>query len=293
MPISAPIAALRPSLSPVGPDAAAPALTPLPGASPPRSPPSATSMSSRPAPGCFVAGRRSPQPAPSVAAAASSRRATVSSATAATALRVSVEVEKYWRQVLEDVDKPAAKRLLDSRIIEPGTPLGLRDPGEVTSGRSSKAILIKDCLKAKERHPAKVILARNGDAYEAVGIDAVLLLQHAEEVTLGAESDPPRVQIALSNLHSTLEALVYGAGLSVVVSDEERGPYSFSEKIKGMKRFITEVVTPATPHFLRGLIDEDADVSLEGAPPLLGVVPRSGGFDVVEIDAEMRTVRVT
>ena len=42
-------------------------------------------------------------------------------------------------------------------------------------------------------------------------------------------------------------------------------------------RYIAQVLTPATPHLLYGLIDEDADVPLDSAPPLLGVASEVGG----------------
>lgn len=36
-------------------------------------------------------------------------------------------------------------------------------------------------------------------------------------------------------------------------------------------RYVAQVLTPATPHLLYGLIDEDADLPLDSTPPLLGI----------------------
>ena len=36
------------------------------------------------------------------------------------------------------------------------------------------------------------------------------------------------------------------------------------------------MVTPATPHLLHGLVDEDADLPIDASPPLLALVPQVG-----------------
>jgi len=59
------------------------------------------------------------------------------------------------------------------------------------------------------------------------------------------------------------------------------------------QRYVAAVVTPAAPHFLHGLIDEDADLAVDSAPPLLGISPQVGGYSVIEVDAELQTVSVT
>lgn len=52
-------------------------------------------------------------------------------------------------------------------------------------------------------------------------------------------------------------------------------PHHSSPPLAG-RRYIAQVVTPASPHLLYGLIDEDADVALDSTPPLLGVAEEVG-----------------
>lgn len=73
-----------------------------------------------------------------------------------------------------------------------------------------------------------------------------------------------------------------GANLSVVICEEAPEPYSYGSMRKAPKqRYVADIVTPATPHFLHGLVDEDADVPVESTPPLLGIVPSVGGYGVL------------
>jgi hypothetical protein len=104
------------------------------------------------------------------------------------------------------------------------------------------------------------------------------MLVHCIRVSQGREGNPPRAGCPRVNLRRTVADLVENAGLSVVVCEEAGEDYSYGMQRKQPKqRFIAAVVTPATPHYLHGLVDEDADLALEGAPPLVGIVPTVGG----------------
>lgn len=54
-----------------------------------------------------------------------------------------------------------------------------------------------------------------GEFYETMGIDAVLLVQHAGLNPMGV-GDPPRAGCPIANLRRTISDLVEQAGLSVV-----------------------------------------------------------------------------
>lgn len=148
-------------------------------------------------------------------------------------------------------------------------------------------------LQTKLAHPTKVILCRVGEFYETLGIDAILLVQHAGLNPMGREGNPPKAGCPRVNLRRTVADLVQEAGLSVVVCEEVPEGYQYGAKKPPKQRYVAAVVTPAAPHFVHGLIDEDADLILDSAPPLLGIAPRVGGYAVIEIDAELQTVRVT
>lgn len=60
-----------------------------------------------------------------------------------------------------------------------------------------------------------VWLMQVGEFYETMGIDAVLLVQHAGLNPMGV-GDPPRAGCPIANLRRTISDLVEQAGLSVV-----------------------------------------------------------------------------
>lgn len=197
------------------------------------------------------------------------------------------DVEEYWRAVLDQVDKPSACRLL--QYVNPSIPLGI-------NSRSSpnKPPIYTYFYQTKLQHPTKVLLVRVGEFYETIGIDAILLVQFAGLNPMGKDGNPPRAGCPRMNLRRTVSDLVNNAGLSVVVCEEAPEPYTYGSIRKQPKqRYIAAVVTPAAPHFLHGLVDEDTDIPVDSAPPLLGIVPSVGGYSIIEVDAELYTVRVT
>ena len=113
-------------------------------------------------------------------------------------------------------------------------------------------------------------------------------------VLQGKEGNPPRAGCPKGNLRRTVSDLVEGAGLSVVVCEEAPEPYSYGTSRKSPKqRYVAAVVTPAAPHFLHGMVDEEINIPVEQTPPLLGISPSVGGYSIIEVDAELLTVRVT
>ncbi|KAL4440153.1 hypothetical protein ABPG75_003154 [Micractinium tetrahymenae] len=258
------------------------------------------------------------------ALSALSLRCAASRASSAAAPHVSDAVNKdvaeYWRKVLGGVDKPTATVLLKN--IDVHQVLGLKDPaaeleaaatsdeegaeaaaaavaaaapaarrGAFTS-RRGRPPLYSYFRSVKKQFPKAVALVRVGEFYEAVGTDAVLLVQHAGLNPMGA-GNPPRAGCPRQNLRRTVEDLVK-AGLSVAVCEETPEPYSYgSMRTKQKQRFVAQVVTPANPHLLHGLVDEDVDEHFDEAPPLLAVVPQVGGYTLLEVSAELGTVTVT
>ena len=222
-----------------------------------------------------------------VTSSTSPTKLTAAQAAAAAKRRVPREIEEYWTRVLESVDKPTAKKLIP--FVDPSLPLGLPDPG----AKGTRPPMFSYFLATKLAHPDKIILCRIGEFYETIGIDAILLVQHAGLNPMGREGNPPRAGCPRVNLRRTVSDLVENAGLSVVVCNEVPESYEYGKKKPPRERFIADIVTPASPHFVHGLIDEDADLALDSAPPLIGIAPRVGGLAVIEIDAELQTVRVT
>ncbi|PRW39283.1 mitochondrial-targeted muts 1 [Chlorella sorokiniana] len=224
--------------------------------------------------------------------------------------RVSKDVAEYWEQVLKTVDKATASKLIAH--LDVTQVLGLPPPAEAdaTAGsdgevpaaaaaarrrgvgsRKGRPPLYSYYVKVKKQHPKAVALVRVGEFYEAVGIDAVLLVQHAGLNPMGS-GVPPRAGCPKQNLRRTVEDLV-NAGLSVAVCEEAPENYSYGLAHKKQKdRYIAQVVTPASPHLLHGLVDEETDLLFDAAPPLLALVPQVGGYTVLEVSVDLGTVTV-
>ena len=211
------------------------------------------------------------------------------------------EHKQYWDEVLGAVDKPSAKRLL--QYIDTSVPLGLAGFGRGPRSSRSKAEgaplparppSYSFFYDTKLQHPDKVVLCRVGEFYETIGIDAVLMVQYAGLNPMGKEGNPPRAGCPRANLRRTVADLVENGGLSVVVCEEAPEPYSYGTIRRAPKqRYVAAIVTPALPHFLHNGVDSEVDIPVDSTPPLIGISPSVGGYSVIEVDAELMTVRTT
>ncbi|KAI3431602.1 hypothetical protein D9Q98_004652 [Chlorella vulgaris] len=244
-----------------------------------------------------------------------------STAVTRTSNRVSKDVAEYWQQWLDQtVDKPTAARMLhridvhqvlglpmaeegaaESAWAEQGAAAAEVDPapqrgpaakgGRGKGGRGQRPPLYTFFHSVKKQHPKAVALVRVGEFYEGCGIDAVLLVQHAGLNPMG-QGGPPRAGCPRVNLRQTVNDLVR-VGLSVVVCEEVPEAYSWgSMRNKNKERFVAAVVTPANPHLLHGLLDDNQDLQIDAAAPLLAVVPQVGGYTVLEVSVDLQTVTV-
>jgi hypothetical protein len=213
--------------------------------------------------------------------------------------KVSPAVAAHWDALLADLQRPAAVRL--AARCDTGRALGL-PPSVRLTGLPSLII-----GEAKAAHPTKVALARVGEFYEAYGVDAVLLVEHAGLNPMGDGVPIPKAGCPAGNLRRTLADLVDGAGLSVVVVEEAPLPYAYGRRARAKTRYVGGVVTPACPVYLgAGLAggagaggdtsaagcDADA-LPATGAPPVIGVAAGPAGFTVIEAAVDLRTVAVS
>ncbi|EFN52896.1 hypothetical protein CHLNCDRAFT_138439 [Chlorella variabilis] len=235
--------------------------------------------------------------------------------------KVSKDVAEYWQRVLDtSVDKTTARALLPNLDVQ--QVLGLRVPAEgegaAAEGSSEdrspapaprvrrgpafggskrgRPPLHSYFASVKKQYPKYVTLVRVGEFYETIGIDAVLLVQHAGLNPMGS-GVTPRAGCPRQNLRRTVDDLV-SAGLSVVVCEEAPEPYSYgSMRTRQKQRYVAAVVTPANPHLLHGLVDDDTgrlerDINIDAAPPLLALVPQVGGYTVLEVSVDLQVVQV-
>ena len=205
---------------------------------------------------------------------------------------VEESVKEYWDDVLESVDRPSAKKLLG--YVDTSAPLGLPHLFDSSKLKGSRPPAFSFFYETKLQHPDKVVLVRVGEFYETIGIDAILMVQHAGLNPMGKEGNPPRAGCPRANLRRTVSDMVQGGGLSVVVCEEAPEPYTYGTMRRTPKeRYVAAIVTPAAPHFLHGMVDEEINIPVEKTPPLLGISPAVGGYSVIEVDAELMTVRET
>ena len=63
-----------------------------------------------------------------------------------------------------------------------------------------------------------------------------------------------------------------------MVCEEAPDPYAFGMKMKHKERYITGIVTPASPNYVHGLVDMLGAVPLEAPTPLLGIAASVTGY---------------
>ena len=103
-----------------------------------------------------------------------------------------------------------------------GSPVGYRGQAEGQADSASPAVSTTDWTLVdrqqwwKWQHPEKLLLVRVGDFYEACGVDAVMLVEHAGLNPMGGKC---RAGCPVVNVQATLTDLT-AAGLTVAVYEE-------------------------------------------------------------------------
>ncbi len=131
-----------------------------------------------------------------------------------------------------------------------------------------------------------------GDFFEAFGVDAVMLVQHAGLNPMG--TGVPRAGTPLANLRRTVQDLVQ-AGLSVCICEEAPDEaYSGHARTRARKqRFLSGVVTPACPVYVHDMVEESGELAFEvHNHPVLSLAASSRGFSLAELDLLGRACRV-
>ncbi|KAJ8909195.1 hypothetical protein NDN08_005887 [Rhodosorus marinus] len=192
----------------------------------------------------------------------------------------------FWRRALKRSTRPSAKEMVER--------VDLTDALGVSAQllqKNKRPPLLEYFRSRKSEHPTKVILVRIGEFYEAVGVDAIMLVQHAGLNPMGR--GVPRAGCPAVNLRRTLRDLVLDAGFSVVVCEEVPELYSYGTRTKGKERYVAQIVSPGNPNYLVGLVDhEDGVVDFERERLTVGISAAVGGFSLTEVDVGMMTYSV-
>ncbi|KAL8170765.1 hypothetical protein V2J09_022569 [Rumex salicifolius] len=188
----------------------------------------------------------------------------------------------WWKERLDAFRKPSAvqliKRLVFSNLL--GLDVNLRN------GSLKEGTLNSEMLDFKSRFPREVLLCRVGDFYEAIGIDACVLVEYAGLNPFGGlRSDSvPRAGCPVVNLQQTLDDLTRN-GYSVCVVEEVQGPTQARAR-KG--RFISGHAHPGSPYVF-GHVGVDHDLDFPEPMPVVGVSRSAKGYSIVLILETMKT----
>lgn len=191
----------------------------------------------------------------------------------------------WWKERLEMCRKPSSiqlvKRLSYSNLL--GLDVNLK------SGSLKEGTLNWEMLQFKSKFPREVLLCRVGDFYEAIGIDACVLVEYAGLNPFGGlRSDSiPRAGCPVMNLRQTLDDLTR-SGFSVCIVEEVQGPTQARAR-KG--RFISGHAHPGNPYVF-GLVGFDHDLDFPEPMPVIGISHSAKGYFIVLVLETMKTFSV-
>ncbi|EEF34012.1 ATP binding protein, putative [Ricinus communis] len=188
----------------------------------------------------------------------------------------------WWKERLHQCRKPSTvqlvKRLMYSNL------LGLNV--ELKNGSLKDGNLNWEMLQFKSKFPREVLLCRVGDFYEAIGIDACILVEYAGLNPFGGlrTDSVPRAGCPVVNLRQTLDDLTRN-GYSVCIVEEVQGPTQARSR-KG--RFISGHAHPGNPYVF-GLAGVDHDLDFPEPMPVVGISRSASGYCIVSVLETMKT----
>ncbi|KAJ4840276.1 DNA mismatch repair ATPase msh1 [Turnera subulata] len=195
----------------------------------------------------------------------------------------------WWQERLQQCRKPSAVQLINRLVYTNllGLDVNLKN-GSLKSGN-----LNWEMLQFKSNFPREVLLCRVGDFYEAIGIDACILVEYAGLNPFGglrSDSIPkagcPVVCLSnlMQNLRQTLDDLTRN-GFSVCIVEEIQGPTQARSR-KG--RFISGHAHPGSPYVF-GLVGVDHDLDFPEPMPVVGISRSARGYCIISVLETMKT----
>ncbi|KAL6532458.1 DNA mismatch repair ATPase msh1 [Orobanche gracilis] len=212
-------------------------------------------------------------------------------------LKASIEEKDYahviwWKERMQMCRKPSSvvlvKRLTFSNLL--GVDATLKN------GSLKEGTLNWEILQFKSKFPREVLLCRVGDFYEAIGVDACVLVEYAGLNPFGGlRSDSiPRAGCPVVNLRQTLDDLTHN-GFSVCIVEEVQTPAQARTR---KSRFISDPVLtchdfsrhahPGSPYVF-GLVGDDHDLDFPDPMHVLGISRSAKGYCMVSVLETMKT----
>ncbi|WIA37431.1 hypothetical protein OEZ86_014355 [Tetradesmus obliquus] len=194
---------------------------------------------------------------------------------------------QHWQELMENVQKPKVQQSLAQLDLRQrlGLPFAVPKQLKQPSGWGW-------FKRAKSRNPMAVALVKVGAFYEAAGLDALLLVEHAGLNLMGSNLEVPRAGCPEANLLALLRVLVEERGLSVAVWEEMASGAEYGRRSKDQKqRFFSQLVTPENPAYLHGYADSASDRDVN-VPTLCGVSGSISGLSVYRLNRAAAAVEV-
>ncbi|GMH41363.1 hypothetical protein BSKO_09273 [Bryopsis sp. KO-2023] len=200
------------------------------------------------------------------------------------------EDENYWIEVMNNLKDSRAKAL--SAYLDTTCVLGVGDWRRWAPRKEPTAY--KTFQAVKSRYPRHIVLVKVGTFYEAVGFDAIMLVELEGLNPMGVGAGVPRAGCQVTTIRRNLKTLTDNH-LSVVVCEEVNQPRSSYKNTKAKKqRFISQIVTPQNPNYMYGLVDEGLDIDFSAERrPLVAVSWTSSGFTTMEYQTEPDAIYVS
>ncbi|CAL1384358.1 unnamed protein product [Linum trigynum] len=188
----------------------------------------------------------------------------------------------WWKEKLENCRKPSTLQLI-KRLVYTNL-MGL--DASLRNGSLKEGNLNWEMLRFKSKFPREVLLCRVGDFYEAVGIDACILVEYAGLNPFGGlRSDSvPKAGCPVVNLRQTLDDLTRN-GYSVCIVEEVQGPVQARSR---KDRFISGHAHPGSPYVF-GLVGADHDLDFPEPMPVVGISHSARGYCMTSVLETMRT----
>lgn len=202
----------------------------------------------------------------------------------------------YWKEQINSFNastKPSLRAMVARLDDEDPLGVDLTLRGASSRGPGAKRPTLYDyALSVKKLHPRKISLIRVGEFYECIGYDAVMLVMHAGLNPMGM-SGVPKAGCPLVKIQETLDRLT-SRGYSCVVCEEVPTMNKYGQPTPPKDRFIAQIVTPASPNYIKGAASagEDVDFGDGSAPPVIGLASSALGYTVVTVEPDLRRVSV-
>ncbi|KAK3187702.1 hypothetical protein Dsin_027263 [Dipteronia sinensis] len=188
----------------------------------------------------------------------------------------------WWQERLQMCRKRSTlhmvKRLKYSNLL--GLDVDLKN------GSLKEGTLNWEMLQFKSSFPREVLLCRVGEFYEAIGIDACILVEYAGLNPFGGlrPESIPKAGCPVMNLRQTLDDLTRN-GYSVCIVEEVQGPTQARSR---KSRFISGHAHPGNPYVF-GLVGIDHDLDFPEPMPVVGISRSARGYCITLFLETMKT----